>query len=383
MTLVALPAPLILAPLAGCVPYGGVIGTALGSDVGTFLLNGAGDKMAIVFQAPSSTVPDLIAFHVSTATTPGSAGTLDATLETLDTTGLPNGAVTNSATGSATISTTGVKTIAGLAGTAVVTAGTLYAIVLTAGSGWNRNLTVKPVTGSGQGSPGFPYYLTKDSAGAWAKVAGNNMGLCFGLANVGGVYLQVTGLLGAYQAVAFQTFTDASGVDERGNRFTLAAPMTLCGALALDVGGSVPDATNNATLSLYSSHTATPVQLATMPLPGASRLGFLGQALLFGTPVNLLANTVYALTLKATAAGNQNYVRWDYASNAHLGSFVATSFYSTSRDGGSGEPAVPGNNFTDLTTSVYGLFPLFSKIDDGAGAAGGGIRLAGHGGLAA
>lgn len=361
MTLAALQAPALLSPWGGAVPTG-LISTAVGSDL-NFTFNAAGDKIAFVFTSPGTTVPDLVSFHIDTVTTAGSAGTIDCTLETLAADGTPSGTpVTSSATASVTASTTGVKNASGMAGTAAVVRGTQYAVVIAAGSGWNRNLTIKQCTGSSQGFIAIPYSLTKDTAGAWTKLGGMNLGWCLGLANTGGVYINIPGLMGAYSAAALQSYTDATNPDERGNRFNLAVPATCIGAVLVMVTASTPDSTNGYTVSLYSSHTATRVSLATVAMDGDAQLGNAAHLILFDTAVDLTASTTYAIGVKATAAGSIQPVRWDYQANADLAGHLGISFYSTTANNGS--------DFTDANTSVYGVYPLFSQFDAGGGGGG-------------
>lgn len=368
MTAQALQAPAAYTPFLGAIPTGNIT-TAVGSNA-NFTFNAAGDKIAFVFQAPSATVPDIVAFRCDTVTTAGTAGAVDCTLETLDTAGLPSGTpVTGSATASVTFSTVGVKTASGLSGTATVTQGTQYAIVLTAGAGWDRALTLLVSTGESQGALGMPYNLTKDTAGAWTKrIVGPNLGWCIGLAAAGGTYLHIPGLGGAYSDASLQAFNDATNPDERGNRFSLPFPATIYGALVMSTWGSAPGANDNFSLSIYTSHTsATPTQAETIAIDGDAQVQGLSHVILFDTGVDIAANTVFALAIKAAGTEDANMVRWTYASNAHLASHLGTNVYSTTRNNATGA-------FTDNSTMVYGIYPLISKLDDGAG---GGVTIAG------
>jgi len=368
MTLAAIVAPMAWRPL---IPGGYAISTSLGSDV-TFTFNGAGDKMAVVFQAPSTTPPDQVKFRCQAYT---STGTIDATLETVDaTTGFPSGTpVTNSGTGSVSVASTGTKTCTGLAGTASLTAGTQYAVVLTATGGFAGNFNVLRTTGI-NGGIGSPYSLTKDSAGAWTKAYTTNAGFAFGLMTSGGVSINVPGLAGAYTA-AYTAWTDATNPDERGNRFSFPGPVTCYGAEVHMSLGSVPADAQSGVLSLYSTHTGTPSQIASFTIDGDMQDTGPVRFLRFSTPVDLAANTVYALVLKATAAGNLTVIQHTYASAAELGCYLDDNFYSTTRNNSSGA-------FTDGNTTVYAVYPIVSKIDDGASAGGGLIRHPGmNGGL--
>ena len=339
--------------------------------------NAAGDKLAIIFHCPSTDVPDQITFEVAAVTTAGTAGNIEATLETVAADGTPSGTpVTNSATGSAAISTTGVKTIPGMDGTATVAEGDLVALVLTAGAGWDRDLTIKYRGGAVGAGLSIPYYATKDTAGSWVKASAHNVGLPFGVAKADGTYLHIPGLHGCFTTNITQTaYADASNPDEMGNQFIPDVPCALVGALAFLALGTNRDYS----LSLYSSHLATPSQLATRAFDGDHDGGTnLLRYLRFAAPVNLTAGTTYAITVKARGTSNITLHQWDFTSNAELDGFVTKDFFWTQRDGGAGAPANPGNNFANTNTRVAGVFPILKKFDDGAAAGGGLVR---HGGM--
>jgi hypothetical protein len=90
----------------------------------------------------------------------------------------------------------------------------------------------------------------------------------------------------------------------------------------------------------------------------------------FASGVALAANTTYAVTVEATGTDTQAMPRYDWPSNAHLAGVLGTNFYATTR-----------NNLgscTDDNDSMYAVFPLFSKADDGSGgAASGGFVIGG------
>ena len=97
MTMIALPHPVVLSPFGGAIPFGDMT-NGTGSAV-MFAFNGAGDKVAILFIATSTTPPDLLSFYNSTAGGAGTTGTWDATLENV-TAGVPSGAVTRTVSAS-------------------------------------------------------------------------------------------------------------------------------------------------------------------------------------------------------------------------------------------------------------------------------------------
>ena len=360
MTLQALPAPIIYGP-----PLPIILGSGLTTSIGgqnTHTFDAVDDALAIVFQAQSTTCPNLVAFVVNAVSVAGTAGDINATVQTLNTSGAPSGTpVTGSATGTATISTTGVKTISGMAGTASLTVGEFYAVVIQAGSGWNRTLTINTHYGSNT-QQGFPYLATKNGAAAWGTIAAGSVGWQIGLADSSGNYMYTPGCAGAMTA-ALQSFADSTNPDERGNRFVLSAPAT-CVGLQVWLAGP-PGSNDDHSIALYSSHTTAPTTLASKSIDGDYSAFAAGHTYLFNTPVDLAAGTVYAIALKAAGTETANIPRMDYDSNAHLGNFLGTSFYSTTRNNGSGA-------FTDDSAKVYAVFPLLSKIDDATGGAGGG-----------
>lgn len=360
MTATTIPSPMVLAPLGGSIPFGNMT-TSLGSAL-TFQFNAAGDKVAIYFIAPSTDVPNLISFYIHAVTTAGTAGTIDATLETV-TDGVPSGTlVTNSNTGTGTFSTTGAKTISGIAGTATVTAGTAYYLVLTAGSGWDRDLTIRLSIGSSNGT-GVPNVKTKDVAGGWNNAGGTNSGWCFGYANSGGTYIQVPGLMGAHEC-ALQSFGSGTNPDERGNRFVLPVPMTCIGAVATYSGGAPPGANDDVKIKLLSSHTSSPVEERTVTVEGEAQASYMSKIFYFASGFACAANTTYAITMEAIGTDTQSMPRHDWPANADLAGILGASFYATTRN--------DLGNCTDDDNSMYAIFPLFSKMDDGAGGGGSG-----------
>lgn len=357
MTATSLTAPAIWGPI---IP-GNSQASAIGSDA-TFTFNGAADKMWFVFQTPSATPPDQIKFKCTTFT---STGTIDVTLETVDeTTGFPSGTpVTNSNTASVSVTSTGTKTVTGLSGTAVLTAQTTYAIVLTATTGFAGNFVLLRTTG-GNGNLKLPYSGTKDSAGAHAKLATTNCGFCIGLLTSGGVAIYVPGFAGAYSA-ALVTYGSATNPFERGSRFTLPVPVTIAGVYLVCANGSVPAGITSMEVDLYTSHTSgSPVLQASQVFDGDIMGAGLGMTLMFSTPYALAANTVAALIIKATGATGPSLLRYQYASTAEVGCLLDVNCYATTRNGGTGA-------FTDTNTDCYAVYPILSQLDNGAGGSGG------------
>jgi hypothetical protein len=329
----------------------------------TFTFNAADDKIAMIFVAGED-VPDLVSFLITGYT---STGTIDATLETLAVDGTPSGTpVTNSATVSVSVSSTGVKsTAAGMAGTAVLTVGDLYAIVLTATAGFGGTFVCTyAVSTVGYGSP---YLATKDSAGSWTKAAVGNAGMLIGAKNAAGNYFRIAGAAGPVSAApAYQAYSSSTNPDERGNRFVPDVPCTCYGALVVVSGGSSPGDNDDFDVLLYSAPTTAISQLETKSFDGDANVANAMHFVIFDSPQDLTAGTEYGITVRATGSETQSVPRWDFTANGDLRAHMGVDFYSITRNDATG-------NATGVSTQVYGVYPLFSKFDDGAGGGGGGM----------
>lgn len=378
MTLQALPQCVLLAPflpaVMGNTHTSSTTGTGIGSEA-TVTFDAAGDGVALVFTAQKTTMVDAISFYVSSVTTAGTAGDIVATVEALGTTGNPGGTpVSSSNSPTATISTTGSKEIAGIAGSATLTVGAQYALVLTAGSGWDRNLAIRITWGSG-GQLGYPYFCSK-TTGSWAKGSQTVFGLFMGAKDASGDPIVLTSAVGP-ATIANQSFSNSTNPDERGNRFMLAVPATCVGIAYSNAAGSTPGSTDAFGIGLYSSPTGTPSLLATANPDGDAQMTNLAHVAFFDAPVDLAANTVYCVTIKATSTDTLNVARFGYDSASDAAVIMGADFYAVTRDGGSGVPTTGGSAFTEDDTSVYCVWPIFSKFDDAAGAGGGGGPLIG------
>lgn len=337
------------------------ISTNLGSAANQ-QFNAASDGLAIVFRATATTMIDLISFFVPTVTTAGTAGNVEGSVQTVGTDGLPTGTiVTNSATGTVAVSTTGVKTVSGIAGTAALVVGTLYALVLQAGAGWDRDLLIRRHTGASISSA-LPFQATKDGAAAWVQSTNiGAVGLNIGVANSGGTYLNIPGLVGATSALALQSVTDATNPDERGNRFSYPVPRTIIGVILHLSGGAPPATDDDFRVALFTDHTGgSPTMAASTTVDGSEVAGTGPMFIPFDAAVDIAANTAFALAVKATGAGTWQITRWTWGANGELAGFAGINTYATTRNADSGA-------FTDDNVQAYSIFPVFSKADDGAG----------------
>lgn len=378
MTLQALPAPVVLAPpvpaVFGNTHTSSTTGTGIGTEA-TVTLNAAGDGVALIFTARETTMVDAISFVVSVVTTAGTTGDIVATVETLGTTGNPSGTpVTSSNSPTSTISTTGRKEISGIAGSATLTVGAQYALVLTAGAGWDRDLTIRITWGTG-GQTGYPYFAS-NTTGSYGKGSQTVFGYFLGAKDSGGNPILLTCAVGA-ATITNQSFSNSTNPDERGNRFSLAVPATCIGIAYSNAAGSAPGSTDAYGIALYGDVTGTPTLLATANPDGDAQVTNLVHFAFFDAPVNLSASTVYAVTIKATSTDTLNVARYGYDSSSDRAVLLGADFYAVTRDGGASVPTAGSPAFTTDDTSVYCVWPIFSKFDDAAGAGGGGGPLVG------
>ena len=371
MTLQALPHYVVMGPVVpgtfGNTHTSSTTGTGLGSEA-TVQFNAAGDAVAFIFTALSTTMIDKISFVVSVVTTAGTAGDIVATVETLGTTGNPSGTpVTSSNSPTSTISTTGNKEISGIAGSASLTVGAQYALVLTAGSGWDRDLTIRITWGAG-GQTGYPYFAS-NTTGAFGKGSQTVWGYFLGAKDSSDNPILLSCAVGA-ATMTVQTFSNSTTDDERGNRFSIAVPATCIGVAYSNAAGSTPGSTDAFGIALYGDVTGTPTLLATANPDGDAQMTHLVHYVLFDAPYDCAANTVYAVTIKATSTDTLNIHRYGYGSSSDRACIMGADYYSVYRNGGAGNPTAGSPAFTTDNTSVYCVWPIFSKFDDAVGGGG-------------
>jgi hypothetical protein len=271
-------------------------------------------------------------------------------------------------------------TMTGGAGSKTMVHGGLYAVVwdMTARGGADTVSIsgLSPDTSAG-GTTGHRSTANVFTGGAWASIANTQ------LANV--VIEFDDGTLGyllgpmPISATATLGFADSSSPDEYGLMFQVP---WACTVEMLSARLTVAGATSDFKIGLYSDPTGTPVLMTSSDVLG-EQMGRVDISLMrwvnFMVPaVNLTPGATYGVTVKAAGAGNVTLSRAvlgsaDYRAFANGGTTLA----QITRNGGAGaftaeDPAVT------LPLVALGL----SHLDNGVGGGGGGIRIAGRGGLA-
>ncbi len=201
-------------------------------------------------------------------------------------------------------------------------------------------------------------YIDTQNAGVWTKNVSSvlpNFVLYYddGLA----YYLPDVSPFSAVSSANYNSGTSSgSGGDERGLKFTLAAPVKCVGAWVTTFQANT---SADFDLVLYASDGTT--VLATRSFLAKVYAGAVDNYTsgLFPTPVVLSAQTVYYLTLKPTTTNNVKINFATVNANADLDQYVggANAYYSVKTDGGA---------FTDTTTRRPMLGIIFEQIPAGA-----------------
>ena len=372
----------IPASLAGAMPmYSGTqfgqTNPTLFTTVFTFAgADAATDVLALVTVVPLTGTLTEMQFRTGTVSTAGAD--FDMGLYTVDTNGLNT--TTPYATNSNGTVTVGTgddnvwKAVAINSGTGVsVTRGDIVAVVLSVASGTPNTVQINGAAFM-LGQNGNLPYRVENTAASLAKSA-NAAGVPF-IWNYGGTYAYAQGC----NAVSGGSVATIGNGAERGLRFQVPVPVRVSGcyvplanvAAGGDysvylLGGSAPYTT------LASVTGRDGDQLISTTADGYALV-------LFPTSVELSANTTYYLVTRQTTANAVGQIEWTVTSSTFLTAMPGgAQFYLANRDA----TAVTNNTaFTDTNTTVPQYALIVDGLSDGAGG-GGGLRLAGHGGLAA
>lgn len=257
-------------------------------------------------------------------------------------------------------------------GTKTVSHGQLIAVVfdMTAVGGSDSVIIQTADTNASVRTP----FTNNFDAGAWGSSAE-------GLANV--LLTFSDGTLGTLDGATFitsmtsETFASTTNPDERGNIFQVPWD---CQVDAIVANMGITDASSDFSAILYSAPGTTPVAEKTIAVTADS--GMVTGAneglhtFLFDAPVTLSKNTDYVAAILATGSSNVRLMTGTLADAAYRALLPgSTNCNKAVRNDGSGA-------FTETTTVFYPIGVRISSLHD-TGSTGGGIRLAGHGGLAA
>lgn len=263
---------------------------------------------------------------------------------------------------------------------AVVAKGDLFAVCFITPAATPGNITFSRYS---DGLPEFPYGSL--FTGSWAKSTGpGNILLEY---SDGSFEIPLGGIAWGNNAGVSQpvttTFSNSSTPDVRGARFQFPGPVRVNGAwLWVDSDGNydvyLVDAAWDGT-----SGDALAAGSVDLDVRASTAAGIV--LIEFGATVDLTAATNYRLVVVPSTTTNLSLYHYDCVSAGHLGAqpLGANFHLTTAKDPNDDTDWTNYNNGTDgYKVPLMGL--VLDGISDGAGAGGGGgIRLAGHGGLAA
>lgn len=354
------------------------VGTSIGvTSVACLTIDAVNEKMACIFRCPAA--GSFTDFAVRTQTVSVTSGPLnfDFRLETV-TSGIPSGTLfgTNSNVAVSVANTDdNVWKTGTLTTPPTVAVGDNMAIVVKAPAAGTFSMTWG----------GFTTFVTPSMFpvcrgdtvpdNTYPTVASNRPSFAI---KIGGAWYPVHPF-GAIDSVVLTGFGSGSSPNEYAMHFTAPFTMRVAGAVVYvsNVGG-------NFTVSLWPNDNGTQTDASALAQVAVSS-GAIGSAtndggalFLFATPVTVTAGSIYQVGVRADVAGTLIVAQSVYWSTSGLaGSLSGTSVQNGTRTWSGG--SAPG--FSNAGTTVPHMGLWVDGLDSGGAA--GGIRLAGHGGLAA
>lgn len=334
--------------------------------IANLLIDASGEKASLVFQAPFTGNLRKIHFRTATVTT---GGTVDVRLETVSTTdGNPTGTLAGTTTnGSVVIASSDdnvVKT-ATLTADAAVTLGTLYAIVIVAGSPGNMNIAMQDIDASGVYVP----YSVLFTA-SWVKQVRR---MIAAVEDDAGVFHQIPGVM-FFETATQRIFNNTSSPDVWGMRLQFPFPVRVRGCwIDAELDG-------NATIKLYDSDGVT--VLTSVDLDADQRVSTAWglYRLIFPATVSLSANTNYYLGLEPSSGTNCALYTFSVPSSAAMQAWDGGNLVhvASAKDPSGTGSWTHYNNGTDGYLKAWMGVEL-SAFDDGVGGGGsaGGAHILG------
>ena len=323
-------------------------------------LDGAGEYDAFIFVAPEDMTISHVGVHVRTAT---GSPTMDVRIETVAADGMPSGTLWATNTNLVTGALSTGWAVHALTAAATVTKGQMVCMKIAYASG-----TTLIINSMGSGLfPGraLPYRVA--NTGTPAKASAGNAP-CIVLGSGATTFYYIPFLTPAL-SIGGSTFNNSASI-KRGARFRLPFKCRVIGLKNYD-GAALGDLNvmilSDAGAELSSSSTSFDGDHTSG--------GNVPKEYYFDNPVTLDANTWYRAAIEPTSATNVSVSAIVTAAAAYLAAapggpdYFYTSFIAAA--------------WVDTATETYPLIDLIiDQLDDGVGAGGGGLKLAGRGGLA-
>lgn len=337
-------------------------GAAASSTSSAYLLDAAGEKAALVLQAPKAGTIDRLGFVTGTLTT---GDTVDVRLETVGTDGNPSGSLwATNTNGSVAVAAASTGYEATLTAGATVDRDDFLAVVIVNGSTPGNFLVagMTPLLGSG------PPNGAQFTSGAWSRspTAIPTVWIRYN----DGSYAYIPGVLPGTVTTS-PALSSTSTPDEIGMKITVPAACKVGGLWAFSADTSTPDLT----AKLYDSGGSV---LESVVIDGdyvsLSSPALKVHRLRFDTEVNLAAGDVVRATLLLTTTTSFSVPR--------ILSLISDSAATAYPHGGAavGTERTDGGSWTDDTDRLYPVGLILTAIDNGASTGGGvgaGIRTIG------
>lgn len=309
---------------------------------------GASDKYGMVFQAPKTGNIRKISFRTGTV---GTAQDTDARIETVDpATGFPSGTLktvnSNATIAAASITANAWVTSPAFTADAAVTVGDLIAAVLVPTSTPNYQVNGFTVGTSGFRVP-YPVY---DSGTGYTKPTDHIPGI--GVEYDDGSYYFIPNTVPILTITAHTTFNTGSTPDEIGMKFKMLAPCRVNGIwIWADTDGDFD-------VVIYDSDGTTVLSTTSFDKDNRQGTGSGHHFLLLDTPVELLADTYYRVTILPSSATNLGIYSITVGSAAILDQLAGGQyFHFTSRTN--------AGAWTDVTTQRPLLGLMIDQISNG------------------
>lgn len=345
---------------------------SLGRSNPTF--DSATDRLAYVGVSPISDTISKVYFRTSTVTT---GNTMLIQIESV-LNGRPNGIIAAGASGTVVIADTDDnvwKTVT-IGTPPSITAGQEFAIVMTNSSGTPSMLLGGTVGDSGYSSYS-PTSMQDTGAGTWTLLTGLAWIVEMGTAGV----ISLPNLTPIENNGTITAFNNTSAPNEYALKFVM--PFT-CRCIGVSACLFNVAAAGNFTLSLWpASSSVDGDALGQKAMDGD--LFFTttadGYVIVFFTGVTLTAGTTYYIGLRADTANNIGHghvVTPSGITNSMKGFPIVGTVHQATRTWTAGTAGA----WTNAANNLPFMSILYDQLDDGTGGSGGGMRLAGSGGLA-
>lgn len=344
---------------------------ASGTILGACALDGAGKKVASVFQAPATGTLEKVYVLISGYSV---TGNLDFRLETIDaSTGAPTGTLVTGTTANALVSITGNGVFSATLSVSV-TRGTSYALVYARSAG---TYSAAHIGGAGRYRLGVgTTYLRYDGGSGYDNPGGQAASRLrmpiFGV-KISGSHYPVIGAY-AMSSLAYTGFNNTTATRERGSAITLPFPARVSGFFAVGLFGASDS-------DFILANTAGSA-LATFSFDKESMTSYYGAGStyphmlqgLFATPVDLVAGTTYYLTAKPTSASSITLVESSIINTADTDTMNClnggTRLKLVTRDSG-------GTYTVSDTSRPFAMGLIVSGFGDDAGGGGSTVYVGG------